>query len=128
MKNLFNQLFNTNNKGISKSVTGQTIQSSNYGTVFAGHSGGVVMTGSYQASKFKVLVLAGNRISYDTFLELSDGIDKKNKDYFFVEKESDLKDVPLGGFEIKILDGFCLNPNIVEILSFISKKKLFLYT
>ncbi len=127
MKNLLNQLFNKN-KGISKGVKGTYIQSSNPGTVFAGYSGSIWITGSYITNKQKVLVLAGSRISFDTFLALGDGIDK-NHDYFFVEKETDLEDGCIGGFfEIKILDDFCLHSNIAEILRFISKKKLFLYT
>ena len=55
VKNLPNNLLN--NKGISKGVKGQIIQSSNPGTVFATYSGSVGITGSYQVSKQKIFVL-----------------------------------------------------------------------
>lgn len=77
------------------------------------------MSGSYTISNPKVLVLAGDRNSFDTFLALGDGVNRKKFDYVFCENAADLDSVDIS--LLKILDDFCLHPKIIEILGRINK-------
>ena len=88
-------------------------------------SSGCDTTFSHYLQTRTVFVLAGNRISFDTFLALDDNIDRKKYDYIFVEKISDLTSNPraVGNLVgVKILDDFCLHPNITKILDFLNKQ------
>lgn len=68
-------------------------------------------------SKFNIYVLTADKDSFDSFLVLDDSVDRKKNNYIFVERAADIKN----SADIKILDDFCLNPEIVEILYVLNK-------
>ena len=85
--------------------------------------GGYVLSGSSVISgsclpplRREVYVLTADLNSFNTFLALSESVDRSKNDYIFVEKPEDV-----GNSRIIILDDFCLNPNIIEILKVVNK-------
>ena len=83
----------------------------------------------WSSMKPKIFVLCANKQSFDTWLAL--GVDKEERDksdFIFIEKADDISDNEKEtGYEIKIIDDFCLNPNIVEILKEINKQTIYCY-
>ena len=70
-------------------------------------------SGSFTIPKSNVLVLCANRRSFDMFLALGPSAEeKKNNEYIFIDSFADLE---VGG-SLKILNDFCLNPRIEELL------------
>lgn len=63
-----------------------------------------------------VYILTANKASFNTFLALNEVVDRDNFNYIFVEKPEDIDNG-----QIMILDDFCLNPNITEILDVLNR-------
>lgn len=87
------------------------------GTVHPSQSFNV--SGSYiSQQKNSHYILTANIMTFNTHITLGKSIeDKKRNEYVFVERP---KDIDEDG-KIEILDDFCLNPNISEILKVINK-------
>ncbi len=85
--------------------------------------GGYVLSGSSVISgsclpplRSVVYVLTADLNSFNTFLALSESVDRSKNDYIFVEKPENV-----GSGKIIILDDFCFNPNIIKILEVVNK-------
>lgn len=105
----------TNNNSLAGLGVGVQGVSSLY--KFSSGTSSIYSTGSYIGGKFSIYVLAGNKLSFDTFLALGvDAKEKKENDFIFVEKPEDIKNG-----SIRILDDFCLHPKIIDILEVLNK-------
>ena len=78
-------------------------------------------TGGFTIPKSNVLVLCANRRSFDMFLALGPSTEeKKNNEYIFIDSLADLE---VGGAgALKILNDFCLNPRIEELLDALNER------
>ena len=72
----------------------------------------------------RVFVLTASKLSFDTFLDLSDDADRSKNDYIFINAPEDIIN-SADNIRIRILADFCSHPEIVGILKVLNKGMYF---